>query len=341
MREDWNPLTIWFYGDCYIRFAAEEYNGPSEDCGLQSDLVDQWTQNNFIHLVNNSIGKKSTNYKNSFVVEDTKSTVHGCMWALKQFQEWLAKKTGKNIWEESLESSIKNIAIDSILCAQEDIIPGKKGCFEVYGIDIMIDNNFHPWLIEINSSPACDYSTSVTESFIKRALPDILKVVLQDDDTPRTWNHKHTSNRDIDTGGWEQIYCGSCVPKLPTTYSSDMTLTGTRLRKSKGVKTKQSTRYHKNKYAADERKKRPEPLVFDDSDLSDDDDPNHLSKTGETMLRARIGGHHTKEENKENSTNHSLTSDITNSKTTPCTKRKKQPVPQTYQIPLKTLSLEL
>ena len=43
---DWDPLTIWFFDECYIRFAAEDYE--------QGKIG-----NKFTHLTNNSIAKYS------------------------------------------------------------------------------------------------------------------------------------------------------------------------------------------------------------------------------------------------------------------------------------------
>ena len=45
---DWDPLTIWFYEDCYIRFSAEDYDAKN-------------LKNRYIHLCNNSIAKYSKN----------------------------------------------------------------------------------------------------------------------------------------------------------------------------------------------------------------------------------------------------------------------------------------
>ena len=53
---------------------------------------------------------------------------------------------------------MKEIVIYSLKSA-EDMISTRKNSFEMFGYDFMIDENFHPWLIEINCSPAMDYST--------------------------------------------------------------------------------------------------------------------------------------------------------------------------------------
>ena len=59
---NWNPLTIWFYGEHYIRFCAEPYT--------LADL-----ENNFIHLTNNSVAKHSDKWQELNIGE-------GNMWGM-------------------------------------------------------------------------------------------------------------------------------------------------------------------------------------------------------------------------------------------------------------------
>ena len=102
----------------------------------------------YIHLTNNSISKKSHKFYSS--------EIKGCMWSIEQFQEYLLQKENKDIWASGIFPSIKKIVKYSLLAVGN---LGRKNSFEILGYDFMIDKEYKPWLLEINSSPAMDYST--------------------------------------------------------------------------------------------------------------------------------------------------------------------------------------
>ena len=151
---NWNPLTVWFYDDSYIRFSAEDYFMESFD-------------NKFIHLTNNSISKKSSN----------NPKFHGNMWYDDELENYLDQVFGNNPWKNKIRPKIKDIIIYTLLSVEDRII-NRHNSFELYGYDFMIDNNLNVWLIEVNSSPALDYSTEVTEKIVKSGLEDLVKVVI-------------------------------------------------------------------------------------------------------------------------------------------------------------------
>ncbi len=59
---DMEPLTIWFFDECYVRFGAEEYDINN-------------LNKKYAHLTNNSIVKHSTDFG---------KIIKGCMWEEKQ-----------------------------------------------------------------------------------------------------------------------------------------------------------------------------------------------------------------------------------------------------------------
>ena len=98
------------------------------------------------------------------------------------------------------------------------MVENRKNSFEFFGYDFMVDDQGVPWLIEVNSSPAMDYSTvilfdiifriywplyicqEVTEHLVKEGLRDTAKVIV---------DYHFASNKKkphIDTGEWELIY---------------------------------------------------------------------------------------------------------------------------------------
>jgi len=49
---------------------------------------------------------------------------------------------------------MKDIIIDSILSSKNTInINNRSPCFELFGYDFMIDEDFRCWLLEINTNP--------------------------------------------------------------------------------------------------------------------------------------------------------------------------------------------
>jgi tubulin monoglycylase TTLL3/8 len=139
-----NPLTIWLYDEPYVRFSAEDYN-PQD------------ISNIYAHLTNNSIGVKSNLFDCS--------EIEGNMWNIETFSEYLSslnptseESDKKNIWRDIIQKKIKDIIIYSMESVQ-DIVVARKKTHEVFGFDLMVDEEFNVWLIEINSSPCMEYST--------------------------------------------------------------------------------------------------------------------------------------------------------------------------------------
>lgn len=88
-----------------------------------------------VHLTNVAIQKTHENY-------DEK----GCKWSLRQLRLYFTSKHGREETDKCF-SHIQEIVVRSLLAVQKTIIQDKH-CFELYGYDILIDENLRPWLLE-------------------------------------------------------------------------------------------------------------------------------------------------------------------------------------------------
>lgn len=65
---------------------------------------------------------------------------------------------GKDVFYDSIKPQIKQAVLWSLESVQ-DQVENRKNSFEMFGYDFMVDEKNKVWLIEVNSSPAMDYST--------------------------------------------------------------------------------------------------------------------------------------------------------------------------------------
>ena len=154
------PLTIWMWDEPYLRFSAEDFTFD--------DL-----NNQFAHLTNNSIAKYSENFK-----KETK--IEGDMWSLEEFKKYLKEKYKKNLWPE-IQKKIQNIVLLTLIAGKSEI-QMRNNSFELFGYDVMFDDEMNIYLIEINASPAMDYSTKITERLVKEMIENLFQIVIDNKD---------------------------------------------------------------------------------------------------------------------------------------------------------------
>ena len=132
-----------------------------------------------------------------------------------------------DVMKNKIHPRMKEIAKWSLMCASE-AIEHRRNSWELYGFDFMVDDDYNAWLIEINSSPACDYSTATTSKYVQKALVELLSVVLDVRQFENNLKNNSKGSRENypDTGGWENIFKGVQMDMPAAAFGTDMTLKG-------------------------------------------------------------------------------------------------------------------
>ena len=77
---------------------------------------------------------------------------------------------------DQLFREIEEVVVYSLLAVQKVMI-NDKHCFEMYGYDVMIDDNLKPWLIEVNSSPSITADTPTDYELKFGLLDDVWTII--------------------------------------------------------------------------------------------------------------------------------------------------------------------
>lgn len=143
------------YKDCYLKFSSQKY-----------DLQDFHES---IHLTNNAVQRKYKNCPDRHL----ELPIHN-MWHSDEYKDYLNKIGKSYVWENIVYPAMKKCIVATMLSCQDYLYPSKNR-FELYGCDFVLDKQYEPWLIEVNSRPDLKSTTPVTSVICPAVLEDIIK----------------------------------------------------------------------------------------------------------------------------------------------------------------------
>ncbi|KND03653.1 uncharacterized protein SPPG_01124 [Spizellomyces punctatus DAOM BR117] len=165
----YNPLVVYLNQEGIARFATSVYTTTE-------------LSNVYAHLTNTSINKFSPSLSH-----EKDEVGSGCRWTLGKLRTWFE---GMGVDFEKIWRKIQGIILLTLLPVAVEVPLVPAGCFELYGFDIMLDENLRPHLLEVNFGPALSLDTDVDVEIKKPLIEDIINLVeISDEQARMAVNH--------------------------------------------------------------------------------------------------------------------------------------------------------
>ena len=125
------------------------------------------SQDLYVHLTNYSVQKHNENFQKFEIGNEI---------SFKDFEK--SFNNDINI-KRDLLPKIKEIIICSMKSVSKKVNKfDRKGCFEIFGYDFIFDENFVPYLLEVNTNPGLEISSPLMEMLIPRMIDDAFKLTI-------------------------------------------------------------------------------------------------------------------------------------------------------------------
>lgn len=163
-----DPLRIYVYDEGLVRFASTKYTSQEDG------IIDQ-----YMHLTNYFVNKNNQEYQ----INNDCDSLHGCKWTLKRFWRYL-EEHHSHVDTQLLQERIIDIIIKTIICCEGPITRlSHQNCkndytsFELFGFDIILDENFKPWILEVNITPSLKSESDLDTSVKYKVIKDMFNLV--------------------------------------------------------------------------------------------------------------------------------------------------------------------
>lgn len=166
------PLKVWVARDGFARISGSQYSLES----LQDSLV---------HLTNTAVQ----------ITGSVSPSRQGCKWSLHKLRQFLTARHGVLV-VSAIFDKVAHQIMTSLASVQGAIMQSKHS-FELYGYDILFDEELTSWLLEVNASPTLS-PTSLEDHQLKyNMIEDIFHIL--------NYENKLTG-KEIRVGGFDLVW---------------------------------------------------------------------------------------------------------------------------------------
>lgn len=163
-----DPLRIYVCNDGLVRFASSKYSIQ------ESGIIDQ-----YMHLTNYFVNKNNQEYQ----VNNDCESLNGNKWTLKRFWRHLNEHY-KHVDTDKLWDQIVDIIIKTVVFCEGPMSRlSNQNCkndytsYELFGFDILLDQNFKPWILEVNITPSLKTESRLDTSVKYGVIKDMFNLV--------------------------------------------------------------------------------------------------------------------------------------------------------------------
>ena len=133
-----DPVRLYLYPEGFVHMATDKYDpDPAK------------LRERYMHLTNPDINKERPFYKRN---------PRPFYWNFKELRAYIREHAGGD--DDLVWRRIQTLAAKTLLCAEkkisasaQEIVPFRGNSFEMIGMDVLIDDNLKPWLLEVNPDP--------------------------------------------------------------------------------------------------------------------------------------------------------------------------------------------
>ena len=151
---------IFIFKEGHLKAASIKYNLNSDDL--------------FIHLTNYSVQKYHSKFSDIEIGNEI---------PFSDFQSELDKNHSKiNFRKDIYPQIVRIVRLTGGMAKKGKMnFMGYEHCFEIFGYDFILDENYNPYLLEINTNPGLEFSSPLIKKLLPRMIDDAFKLTIDEE----------------------------------------------------------------------------------------------------------------------------------------------------------------